>query len=56
MAKSRTGGGSARRTEKSPRLALAVVTWYHICPEDMLDSGNSDAPERVELFVDRYTF
>ena len=56
MAKSRTGGGSVRRTEKSPKLALADVTWYYMCPEDMLVSGNSDAPERVELLCNGTRF
>jgi len=51
MAKSRTGGGSARAAEKSPRLALAVVTWYHMCPEDMLVSGTPEPLDRVELFI-----
>ena len=51
MAKSRTGPCPPRPTEKSHRLALAVVTWYHACAEDMLVSGTSGPPDRVQLFI-----
>ncbi len=53
MAKSRTGPCPPRPTEKSHRLALAVVTWYHdiVCAEDMLVSGTSGPPDRVQLFI-----